>query len=119
MIQFENMRGNASPGQGTDAPAVIARRGQLSRNSIPLGAAPHGAPIGRGVPIQEKTPHYHTFASAALDPHPATHNPLLPFGKFTQTVIDVTSLIVALLFLIASGLGIVFALFILLFVRVG
>jgi hypothetical protein len=89
----------------------------MPRNSIPLGAAPHGAPIGRGVPIQEKTPHYHSFASAALDPHPATHNPLLPFGKFTQTVIDGLAVFACLVLICATGVGLAVSVFFLLFCR--
>ena len=89
-IQFENMRGNASPGQGTDAPAVIARRGQLPRN-------------------------YKSFASAALDPHPTVHNPLLPFGKFTQAVIDGLAVFACLVLVCATGVGLAAAIFFLFF----
>lgn len=61
MLTFQNMRGRPALGGTSDQSSANARWGNtFPRNSIPLGAAPHGAPIGRGVPIQEKTPHYST-----------------------------------------------------------
>lgn len=117
MLTFQNMRGRPALGGTSDQSSASRGGAILPRNSIQLGAAPHGAPIGRGVPIQGKTPHYHSFASAALDPHPAAHNPLLPFGEFTQAVIDGLAVLACLVLICATGVGLAAAIFFLFFCR--
>lgn len=64
MLQFETRSTRETyAGQTSDLSRLTCTAGAMPRNSsssIQFGAAPHGAPIGRGVPIQEKTPHYST-----------------------------------------------------------
>ena len=118
MIQFEKRSTRETyAGQTSDLSRLTCTAGAMPRNSIQLGAAPHGAPIGRGVPIQEKTPHYHSFSSAALDPHPTVANPLLPFGKFTQAVIDGLTVLTCLILICATGVGLAVSMFFLLFCK--
>lgn len=79
------------------------------------GARP---PVGSHMHGWGEPSNYKTQCSAAYDPlEPVVLNPLLPFGKFTQALLDVGALLAAFLLITATGLGIAFAVFCLLFVK--
>lgn len=60
---------------------------------------------------------YKTQCSAAFDPEPVFLDPPLPTSQFLQALLDVGALLAAFLLVTATGLGIAFAVFVLLFVK--